>query len=445
MPDQFTEVSEQGFGANLMDSIKGVAVGAILFVLSFPLLWWNEGRPDLSRLASSAQIVRPEQVDRSAEGKLISLTGELRADGTLDDPEFLRPGPWLRLERGVEMYAWIEHKQTKTDKKLGGGRRTETTYTYETDWTDAPQPSSSFRHPEGHENPSLPFQSKTFFAPVAFIGAYRFDPSKPGLPAGEPVELTPDKIKVSLSGAGAAASAAGSRERARFTDRDHMVDGSDEALPAPDRRQRRSGNLRGRPGTGPEAEDTGAAMAASAGQQGPLAWQLAGTYLFLGKGTPEHPVVGDVRVSFRALSPGLRVTLFGQLSGDQVVAHTTKHGDTFFRVLQGEHQEAVQRLATEHKMVTWVLRVVGWLMMWFGLMMFFGPINAVLDIIPFLGSAGRFLVGLVMLPVSLLMSTVVILVSIIAHNVILLVLTLGVLGAGGFFLYRRRQVRRAAT
>ena len=30
MSDQFTSVSEQGLGSNLMESIKGVAVGALL-------------------------------------------------------------------------------------------------------------------------------------------------------------------------------------------------------------------------------------------------------------------------------------------------------------------------------------------------------------------------------------------------------------------------------
>ena len=51
MSEQFTEVSEQGLGSNLLDSIKGVAVGGLLFILSFPVLWWNEGRTDLSQVA----------------------------------------------------------------------------------------------------------------------------------------------------------------------------------------------------------------------------------------------------------------------------------------------------------------------------------------------------------------------------------------------------------
>ena len=42
--DEFTEVSHQSLGSRLMESIKGVAIGVVLFLLAFPVLWWNEGR-----------------------------------------------------------------------------------------------------------------------------------------------------------------------------------------------------------------------------------------------------------------------------------------------------------------------------------------------------------------------------------------------------------------
>ena len=47
MSDQFTSVEEKGLGTNLIDSIKGVAVGGLLFICSFVVLWMNEGRVDL--------------------------------------------------------------------------------------------------------------------------------------------------------------------------------------------------------------------------------------------------------------------------------------------------------------------------------------------------------------------------------------------------------------
>ena len=40
----FTETTRIGWGSRLMESIKGVIAGLILFLLSFLVLFWNEGR-----------------------------------------------------------------------------------------------------------------------------------------------------------------------------------------------------------------------------------------------------------------------------------------------------------------------------------------------------------------------------------------------------------------
>ncbi len=44
MPDTFTEVTSQSWWSRLGDSIKAVLVGIVMFLVSFPLLFWNEGR-----------------------------------------------------------------------------------------------------------------------------------------------------------------------------------------------------------------------------------------------------------------------------------------------------------------------------------------------------------------------------------------------------------------
>ena len=42
--EKFTEVSERSWLTRIMASIKGILVGALLFLLAFPLLIWNESR-----------------------------------------------------------------------------------------------------------------------------------------------------------------------------------------------------------------------------------------------------------------------------------------------------------------------------------------------------------------------------------------------------------------
>ncbi len=44
MPDTFTSTTSTSWGSNLFGSIKSVLFGFVLFVISFPLLIWNEGR-----------------------------------------------------------------------------------------------------------------------------------------------------------------------------------------------------------------------------------------------------------------------------------------------------------------------------------------------------------------------------------------------------------------
>ena len=38
-----TETTTQSWGSRLGDSIKGVIAGIVLFLLGFPVLFWNEG------------------------------------------------------------------------------------------------------------------------------------------------------------------------------------------------------------------------------------------------------------------------------------------------------------------------------------------------------------------------------------------------------------------
>jgi hypothetical protein len=44
MADQFQVVSSRGWFSRIGESNKGQLFGGVLFVGSFPLIWWTEGR-----------------------------------------------------------------------------------------------------------------------------------------------------------------------------------------------------------------------------------------------------------------------------------------------------------------------------------------------------------------------------------------------------------------
>lgn len=74
----------------------------------------------------------------------MAARGYVITDEHLTDP-YVQPGQVLSLQRNVEMYAWVENKETTTKDKVGGGQEETTTYTYEKKWTDEPQDSSVFK------------------------------------------------------------------------------------------------------------------------------------------------------------------------------------------------------------------------------------------------------------------------------------------------------------
>ena len=103
--------------------------------MAFPVLFWNEGRAvkryeSLEEGQGAVTSIPADTVDAVNDKKLVYLTAEATTKEILEDPEFGASANALKLIRDVEMYQWKESKKTKSKKKLGGGKRKTTTYTY---------------------------------------------------------------------------------------------------------------------------------------------------------------------------------------------------------------------------------------------------------------------------------------------------------------------------
>ena len=365
MPDQFSEVTTRGWGSNIMKAIKGVGVvfGIILFLASFLLLWANEGRVDMSKAMKMSIPISASVLDSSADGQLVSVTGNLTSPESRSDPRYLRSGQYILLSRNVEMFAWKERKIGITRKK--------TTYSYHKVWDFYPDNSSRFKYPEGHQNPPLSIQRKGFTAKTVKVGIYdvKFQNCL-DIPRPAGVELTSENV---------------------------IIKGGE---------------------------------------------RLEGGYIFKGKGSLNDPQIGDIRISFDALDNNLRVTLFGKLEGSKIVPFMTKEKRGLYRAKRGGRDEAIARNVTQYRKIIWTVRAVGFFMMWFGLSLFFGPINTILDVLPFLGSVGRGLVRIAMFMVAFILSLVTIVVSMIVRNIIVLIIVLLVIFGGVFY---RSQLRKKKT
>jgi hypothetical protein len=335
--DSFKEVSTQSWGGRLVDSIKSVLVGIIMFLVSFPLLFLNEGRAvttakSLEEGQSSVVSVSADKVDPANDKKLVHLSGLATTSETLADPDLKVSAVALRLERAVDMYQWKEEKQTEKKKNLGGSETTETTYNYKKEWSSEAIDSGSFKHPENHQNPrSLPIPAFHASAKSVTLGAFTLTDSLVG----------------------------------------EISSWEDLAPPA-------------------SSQDVCEAIKKKTGK--PTALQQNVFYV---GANPSAPEVGDAHVSFKIVKP-TTVSLYAQQTGSTFQPYQTQAGRALQRLQIGSHsaQEMFQAAMSENATLTWILRVVGFVLMAIGLALIFSPIATFADVIPLVGDFLRLGAGL---------------------------------------------------
>jgi len=107
---------------------------------------------------------------------------------------------------------------------------------------------------------------------------------------------------------------------------------------------------------------------------------------YVGK-APASPVVGDMRITFAMVQP-LEVSVVSQQQGESFVPFKSSNGRSIELLQTGKHsaEEMFQKAQNDNKIITWILRVVGFFMMMFGLMMIFSLASVMADVIPILGN-----------------------------------------------------------
>lgn len=374
MPDQYTEVTKTSWGSRLGGSFSGIFFGILLFLGSFALLFWNEGRVGQAETAKEATEISAVSLQADGpDGELVAAGGELTTEDSIGDGQFLQNGPYLSVRRNVEMYAWVETSSSKTETKLGGSQETVTTYDYKKKWVSSVPDSSNFKVTEGHSNPSKKYENANSTAPTAQVGVYSVDPSKLKLPGSNTLPLTAENV----------------------------------SLPA-------DGEL------------------------------VQGKYIYIGGFSMDDPVVGDVRISYSVVPSGKDVTVFGKLSGDKIVPYIGKKGTTMYEAREGGFEESVLAMEKEHTMSLWLLRVLGFFMMWIGLKMILAPLSVLLDVLPILGHISRGAVGLVTGLLSIVLTIVTILVSMLLHN-IYAVIVAALLAAGVVIFFWKKKQNNSPT
>ena len=94
-------------------------------------------------------------------------------------------------------------------------------------------------------------------------------------------------------------------------------------------------------------------------------------------------------------------------------------------------------MESQYKLLLWVFRVIGFILMWTGLSLLFSPLIQLLDIVPFFGDIGKSVIQGITFVVALILSAITIAISIVVHNAIALGITISILIIGGIILMKK--------
>ncbi|KAM3844806.1 transmembrane protein 43 isoform 1-T3 [Vipera latastei] len=175
---RITTEHKPGFLERLSETSGGMLVGLATFVLSFYILFTNEGRAlkTASSLAEGLSLVVPldniQIISHENDKKLVHLSGILRTSKPLFDPSYGLSIRAVKLKRQVEMYQWVEYEESKEYEENGKVKK-ETKYSYNTEWKSEVVNSRNFDREIGHKNPSaMAVESFTAIASDVQVGKF---------------------------------------------------------------------------------------------------------------------------------------------------------------------------------------------------------------------------------------------------------------------------------
>lgn len=351
----------------LGSSFRGVLIGLALFVAGFPILFWNEGRAvdtakRLKEGAGAVVDVPADKIDAANEGKLVHVSGKADTQDVLSDDVFGVSATALRLKRTVEVYQTVEHSETKRIKE-GDKTREVTTYSYSNEWCSKPVDSSQYHDAAKRAaNPpaAMPYGDVDKLAANVSLGAFKLSDAHVKRIGGRVPFQFPADFKVPET-----------VPNGQFQNGTFYVPYTASATAATPAAQQTS---------------SGSPLLAAA-QTASAAAANAVVSAVVGRSVAVSPTPGDVRVMFSVVLPH-DVTVVEQQTNGTLAPWAASDGETLSFVRDGIVPAAkiFADAQSANSKITWLLRLAGLLVMYFGLKMVLGPIDTLVDVIPILNS-----------------------------------------------------------
>lgn len=379
MADSYTEVTSRSWFQRLGGAFSGVLVGLLLFVAAFPLLFWNEGR-----------AVKTYKSLAEGERLVVSVTA-----GEVDR------GNEGRL---IHVAGTADTRDTLQDPvfpiALEALRLTRTVSMYQ--WQEHQRSETRKKLGGGEETVTTYSYDRGWADRVIDSGGFRHPEGhqNPGTMPYQGQDQTAQRVTLGA-----------------FTLSPVLVAKIDHAEPVPP-------------------------QPLAAGQTGPGGQRLTltGDGYYVGS-DPSAPRVGDVRVSFTAVKPQ-PVSVVARQSGALLEPYHTSVGRDIALLAAGTVgvQEMFSQAQAENTMLTWVLRLAGFVVMFIGVVLVLKPLPVFADLVPLIGSIVGFGTGLVAFAVALPLSLVTIAVAWITYRPLLAIgLLVAAAAVVGFAITRRRR------
>jgi len=356
--DSFTEVTTQSWGSRIGQSLKGVVVGGMMVVAAFPLLFWNEGRAvDRAKALEEGEAA---VVSVSADAVDAANDGRLvHMIGRATTDEVLSDTDFPVSAKAIKLSREVEMYQWKeeahSETREKLGGGTETVTTYSY--------SKAWS--------KTPIDAASFRKPEGHANPSTI-PYESKTYTADTVTLGAFRLNRSLVG-----------------------------------RLNQS-----------EAIDLAGSKAKLPHFMADLPVSVQGGTIYLGL-DPNSPEVGDVRVGFQAVMPSI-VSIVSQQHGNSFVPYVAKTGEV--ELLSYGESSAAGMFKGAHqsnKITTWILRAVGFFLLFVGLKIIFAPLHTLGAVVPFIGNIVEFGTGILAFVLAVALSLITIAIAWIFYRPLL--------------------------
>lgn len=389
----YTETTTVGYGKRLSGSLKGILIGFLLFIVGTVLLWWNEGRAvKTARSIKGAyeQTIKESpdlsSVNSDLNGKMICVSGLATTNDLVIDQFFGVSANAIRIERKVEFYQWVERSETKTEDKVGGKQEKTTTYNYNKEWVSAPVESAGF-HDSNYKGKNTvvinSIRSEKMQAQNVTVGAYTL----------------PQSMVSSISG------------------------GKQMSISLSAEKQ----------------DELNKAVAQALGQGDGQFVTISGNQIYLGKNS-NSPEIGDVRISFTQVDPAT-VTVWAKVKDNTFEKFVASNDYSVGGLYMGAKtlDELKEQSESANSVLTWLFRIVGLVLVYFGFKGIFNIVVTLLKVLPFLAKIANVGVSIVCGVLGFAWSLIIIAIAWLFYRPILAIILIAIVVGLFVFLSKRSK------